>query len=256
MGCPSSASATSRTTRTETRLGHGPLIQNSGQFDPGEDFAVIDADDDQAIQRPQPLRASELWLSALGGTLRHDTLFQPSAGANSLYGGKLFDGFSIESWREEIVLGRDIVGEVVYKGYLFPLGHRASLVKLTERLFVRSETYGVKAVLVQRIFLRVSPKPVTYPTVGQPFEGRLWCAKSISIETTQTPDLQDPNPERPGGFCSPVSAIPRIRAAAASRSARPGLAFWPRVNESEFGPRKICAHYRWRVHRGAADFCR
>jgi hypothetical protein len=55
-------------------------------------------------------------------------------------------------------------------------------------------------VLVQRIFLRVSPKPVTYPTVGQPFEGRLWCAKSISIETTQTPDLQDPNPGKAGTF--------------------------------------------------------
>jgi hypothetical protein len=110
----------------------GALVGDSGQVEPGDDFAVLDADDTQAIQRPQPLRAQELWLSALGGSFIHDTRFSPSAGAYDLFGGKIFDGFSIERWREEIVLGRDIVGEVVYKGYLFPLGHRASLVKLTE----------------------------------------------------------------------------------------------------------------------------
>jgi hypothetical protein len=216
--------------------GRAPLAPDSGQFDPGEDFAVIDADDDQAMQRPQALRPTEMWLSGLGGTLLHDTRFQPSAGANSLYGGKIFDGFSVERWHEEVVLGRDIVGAVVYKGYLFPLGHRASLVKLTERLFVRSQEFGVKAVLVQRIFLRIGRKAMSYPALGQPLGGRLWCAKNVSIETTQTPDLQDPFAQ-PGACalgdpnCNPEN----LSGGRIWLNKAPGLAFWPRVNESESG---------------------
>lgn len=209
----------------------GGLVTGSGQIEPGDDFPVLDADDAQAIQRPQQLRVRELWLSALGGSLIHDTQFLPSAGANDLWGGKIFDGFSIERWRAEIVLGRDIVGEVVYKGYLFPLGHRASLVKLTERLFLRSETLGVKAVLVQRIFIRVGRKTQAYPAVGQPFDGRLWCARDVTMLTVQTPDLQDPYqlPKLPAK--NPENLVGgRIDLAGA-----PGLAFWPRVNETAQG---------------------
>jgi hypothetical protein len=217
----------------------GALVGDSGQLEPGDDFAILDADDAQAIQRPQSLRAQELWLSALGGTFVHDTRFSPSAGANDLFGGKIFDGFSIERWREEIVLGREIVGEVVYKGYLFPLGHRASLVKLTERVFLTDAKIGVKAVLVQRIFVRVGRKSQSYPAVGQPFDGRLWCAKDVSILTSRTPDLQDPlTPSAPSctldqisDGCDPESATGgRI-----SLDGSPGLAFWPRLDETEQG---------------------
>jgi hypothetical protein len=209
----------------------GGLVTNSGQIEPGDEFPVLDADNAQAIQRPQQLRVRELWLSALGGSLIHDTQFLPSAGANDLWGGKIFDGFSIERWRAEIVLGRDIVGEVVYKGYLFPLGHRASLVKLTERLFLRSETLGVKAVLVQRIFVRVGRKVQAYPAVGQPFEGRLWCARNVTMLTVQTPDLQDPyeNPKNP--TANPENPV----GGRVSLGGKPGLAFWPRVNETDEG---------------------
>src|SRR5205085_12229575 len=67
----------------------GGLVLNSGQIEPGDEFPVLDVDDSQAIQRPQQLRVHELWLSALGGSLVHDTQFFPSAGANNLWGGKI-----------------------------------------------------------------------------------------------------------------------------------------------------------------------
>jgi hypothetical protein len=209
----------------------GGLVANSGQIEPGDNFSVLDADEAQAIQRPQQLRVRELWLSALGGSFIHDTQFLPSAGANDLLGGKVFDGFSIERWRAEIVLGRDIVGEVVYKGYLFPLGHRASLVKLTERLFLRSETLGVKAVLVQRIFVRVGRKTQAYPAVGHPFDGRLWCARDVTMLTVQTPDLQDPY-EKPK---KPADNPENLMGGRIDLQGAPGLAFWPRVNETPEG---------------------
>jgi len=209
----------------------GGLVTNSGQIEPGDNFPVLDADNAQAIQRPQQLRVHELWLSALGGSFIHDTQYLPSAGANDLWGGKIFDGFSIERWRAEIVLGRDIVGEVVYKGYLFPLGHRASLVKLTERLFLRSETLGVKAVLVQRIFVRVGRKTQAYPAVGHPFDGRLWCARDVTMLTVQTPDLQDPY-EKPK---KPTDNPENLMGGRIDLQGAPGLAFWPRVNETPEG---------------------
>jgi hypothetical protein len=206
----------------------GGLVANSGQMEPGDQFPILEADDGQAVQRPQPLRVSELWLSALGGSLTHDTLFYPSAGLDDLWGKKIFDGFSIERWRAEIVLGRDIVGEVVYKGYLFPLGHRASLVKLTERLFLLTKNNGVKAVLVQRIFLRVGRKSQAYPAIGQPFNGRLWCAQNVTIRTLQTPDLRDP-------YELPKNGKPESPEGRIGLDGAPGLAFWPRVNETEAG---------------------
>ncbi|MCG2641433.1 MULTISPECIES: hypothetical protein [Bradyrhizobium] len=206
----------------------GGLVANSGQMEPGDLFPIMEADDGQAVQRPQPLRVTELWLSALGGSLTHDTLFYPSAGLDDLWGKKIFDGFSIERWRAEIVIGRDIVGEVVYKGYLFPLGHRASLVKLTERLFLLTKNNGVKAILVQRIFLRVGRKSQAYPAIGQAFQGRLWCAQDVTIRTLQTPDLRDPY-ELPKGD-KPESPQGRI-----GLDGAPGLAFWPRINETDAG---------------------
>ncbi len=207
----------------------GALAKDSGQVEPGDDFPILEADDGQAIQRPQPLQVSELWLSALGGSLVHDTRFSPSAGLADVWGKEqVFDGFSIERWRAEIVLGRDIVGEVVYKGYLFPFGHRASLIKLTERLFLLTKNQGVKAILVQRIFMRVGRKSQAYPSVGQPFEGRLWCSQDVTVHTTQTPDLRDPYEQpAPNKVESPQGRIFLDKA--------PGLAFWPRVNETDEG---------------------
>ena len=42
----------------------------------------------------------------------------------------LYDALSIDRWQHWSVLGRDTYTEVVYKGFLFPLGFRASLVKI------------------------------------------------------------------------------------------------------------------------------
>ena len=127
----------------------GALVPGSGQIEPGESFALLDAVDGQAIYRPIPLAVQQLSLTALGGSFRHDTRFVPAMGALDAARRPLFDGFSIERWQHEVVLGRDVRAEVVYKGYLMPFGHRASLVKMTERAFVRTKAQGIKAVLRQ-----------------------------------------------------------------------------------------------------------
>lgn len=209
----------------------GPLIVDSGQFEPGteQEYALSDARNDQAIYRPIPLNVRELSLTALGGSFSHDTAFQPSAGADDLWGRKLFEGFSIERWQQEIVLGRDIVGQVVYKGYLFPFGHPASMIKQTERIFLRTPTQGIKAILRQRIFLHVAQPLQRFPTTGQPHRGALWCGESVTLRTIWTPDILDPNT---GDFGpNDESLNGRISLGAGN----PGLAFFPRTDITERG---------------------
>lgn len=209
----------------------GPLIVDSGQFEPGteQEYALSDARNDQAIYRPIPLNVRELSLTALGGSFSHDTAFQPSAGADDLWGRKLFEGFSIERWQQEIVLGRDIIGQVVYKGYLFPFGHPASMIKQTERIFLRTPTQGIKAILRQRIFLHVAQPLQRFPTTGQPHRGALWCGESVTLRTIWTPDILDPNT---GDFGpNDESLNGRISLGAGN----PGLAFFPRTDITERG---------------------
>lgn len=209
----------------------GPLVVDSGQFEPGKpgEYALSDARNDQAIYRPVPLSVRELALTALGGSFNHDTAFQPSAGADDLWGRKLFEGFSIERWQQNIVLGRDVLGQVVYKGYLFPFGHRASMIKQTERIFLRTKKQGVKAILRQRIFLHVAQPLQRFPAVGQPHRGSMWCGESVTLRTIWTPDILDPTaaPIVKGG----ESLNGRIDLGAGN----PGLAFFPRTDITERG---------------------
>ena len=79
-------------------------------------------------------------------------------------------GLDIEEWRHRATLGRDHYVRVVYAGRLFPLGHRASLVKVTERRFEPSKS-GQPAYLRQMMFLVVREPFRTYRTSGFTYNG-------------------------------------------------------------------------------------
>src|SRR4029077_18845558 len=88
---------------------------------------------EQGIYVPPSMPVRVLKLSSLGGSLDVAARFEPPAAPNSL-----FIALSLEKWKQVTVLGRDITCEINYKGFLFPLGHRCTWVKLTERLYVRN----------------------------------------------------------------------------------------------------------------------
>ncbi|WP_145144484.1 phage tail tape measure protein [Roseomonas gilardii] len=206
----------------------GALVPDAGQFEPGEDYALFDTQDGDAIYRPVPLDVHELTLTALGGSLLHSTDFVPAGGAPMLRGGMSFDGFSIQRWQHEVVLGRDVRAEMIYKGCLMPCGHRAALVKLTERTFLQTPDQGIKAVLRQRMFLRMK-RDTTYPQVGQPFGGRLMPARTVAMIADRTPDLLDPtSPPVPDGS-------EQVSNGRVSLGTAPGLAFWPRTDATSSG---------------------
>lgn len=158
-------------------------------------------DDLSGIYNPASLDVTELRLTALGGSLRHDSAFIPPASAvradsktDRLRNNNLFDAFSIERWRQITVLGRDIEVEVVYKGFLFPLGVRASLIKLTERRFMRHpQTKAFTAYLIQRKFIRIGKPTKDFPAVGQPDRSRRFPLSQLTMLTRETPDIVDPD---------------------------------------------------------------
>lgn len=191
----------------------------------------MDLEKGSALYRPRPLKIQELSLSALGGTLRHDTDFIPPSAARHVAYGPLFDSMSVERWQHWTVLGRDVFAEVVYKGYLFPIGHRASLVKQTERVFLRHRKGGsIRAYLRQRMFIRVGQPDKAFPAVGQPNGGRQFPASVVRILTTVTPDLVDPAEDTTNfqrDVNDPASQIPSPAGRLFASEA--GLAFWPRT---------------------------
>lgn len=246
------------------RKDDGTLADGS-QFNPPPGFKLRYAateslkgepeDDYSAIYRPQPLGVSELTLTALGGSFDTDTNFVPPASAKVVPVGKwvnwaksqnpgeaLFDAFSIERWRQDTRLGRDIRVEVVYKGFLFPVGHRASLVKLTERRFMTGPggiAAGPVAFLVQRFFLRVGTPLKTYPTLGQPNGGRRWPVERLEILTRITPDILDPTDattaDKEVRWEEATNGRILLRSDPKNKAVLPGLVFWPRVRAREGG---------------------
>ncbi|MER9102641.1 hypothetical protein NKH95_01700 [Mesorhizobium sp. M0848] len=189
------------------------------------------------IYRPKALGVTELSLTALGGTFVADTDFSPPASAR-VKDGALFDAFALERWSQATVLGRDVRVEAVYKGFLFPLGHRASLVKLTERRMMPVEPKGPPvAFLVQRFFLRIGKPDKKYPAAGQPNGGRTWPPGRVDILTRVTPDLLDPadsSPEQDGTHETRSGRI-YLRPVDKPTQTLPGLVFWPRVSPGEGG---------------------
>jgi hypothetical protein len=91
---------------------------------------------------------------------------------------------TVEQWRHVATMGRDHYVRVVYAGYLFPFGHRASLVKITERKFAFRDT-GFVAYNFQRMFILVRQRTRTYVPRDMPF-------REVEILTRATPDLEKP----------------------------------------------------------------
>lgn len=126
---------------------------------------------------PVPVAARNLWLSALGAWLDLHGAWttRPYSEVNMA---------SILAWDEVAPMGRDQYVRVVYPGYLYPLGHQAALVKVTERKMKQvSPSY---AGLYQRKFLVVGQPVRTYgDTHDFPFI-------QVGLRPHVTPPLDDP----------------------------------------------------------------
>ena len=139
---------------------------------------------------PKPAIAKRMMLSALGGWLLEDGDWKDLPGANPRFDGR---GVDLTQWNHRAAMARDYYVRVVYAGYLFPFGHAASLIKVTERKFEdRAGGQGRLAVLRQRFFIIVRQKTRLYQHPNQSFQGRDLPFARIDCLTTTTPDIAKP----------------------------------------------------------------
>lgn len=141
---------------------------------------------------PIPFEVRRLALSALGASL--DFLGDWS-GVDVQHG--YHDPVFLKQWIHRASFGRDTYVRTIGNGYLFPFGHRASYIKLTERKFTETSS-GKIAYLHQRNFIVVSQPIKTYTVDDYPvnwdagLDGRTMPFKTVRIVTEITPDLAPP----------------------------------------------------------------
>lgn len=126
--------------------------------------------------RPRPANVERLLLTAAGGWLDLHAAFEPRG------------GLTIEEWRHRATLGRDHYVKVVYRGVLLPFGHRASLVKVTERR-VKDDGF---ATLYQRLFIVVRERDRRFLNTGSPAFDHTMPLRWVRILTAETPPLALP----------------------------------------------------------------
>jgi hypothetical protein len=130
-----------------------------------------------------PVEVDQLILSTMGAWLKAAGAWDPP--------GTL----SVAEWRHVMTMGRDHFVRVVYKGYLFPFGHEASLVKITERKIEAVPNGGGQraAYLRTRMFVIVREPVHSYNHNGFPFT-------QVTLKTLITPGIDPPGQSQIAGY--------------------------------------------------------
>ncbi len=171
---------------------------------------------DVGIALARPFSASEVNLTALGAVMDIEWKGEPpNLLLRNLDGeGKLsgedydFKGFDLESLAYRSWLGRDSRVEAVEKGYLLPLGVRASLLTICERKIYADAGGHPVSYETRRKVIVIPGKDKRFPVPYQPYDGRAFPTRRIAMKTRITPDLVD------------IESLPGLPE---------GTAFWPRV---------------------------
>lgn len=132
-----------------------------------------------------PVNADKLFLSSLGAWMDVLGDWNPptsSQGAPS---------FSVQQWRHKSAMARDNYVRVEYGGYLAHGGHKASLVKVTERKFQLSLSGNTTAYLRQRFYLSVREPEKVYSFLPDKLQ-RGFPFRRLKITTLVTPSLDAP----------------------------------------------------------------
>ncbi|HEV8244720.1 MAG TPA: hypothetical protein VGP93_03095 [Polyangiaceae bacterium] len=145
------------------------------------DFTLTDESGDPIV--PLPVTVNRLMLSALGGFMdvRGDWGSAPK--------------FDLMLWEHRATLGRDHFVKVVRSGYLYPFGHRAAKITISERKFHPDRRH--EAFLWKRTFI-VIKQPVIEYTSGRNLQGvrgklRKMPFTMVQIKTLVTPNLDNPD---------------------------------------------------------------
>lgn len=155
-------------------------------------------------------RAERFMLSSLGVWMKTQYAYDPAP-----------NPLTVIEWTQHTNMGRDQFVRVIEQGFLFPFGHRAVLIQISERKIERPLAGGpMVALLRYREFIVVKEPIKTYPGPGQEqlsfSKGRNFPFQNLRITTLITPNL-DPKEN------SKIGSVPGN-----------SVAFWPKVSGQDF----------------------
>ena len=147
-----------------------------------------------------PATASLLALSALGASVDVQGAWTPAPNS----------GVSLAQWVHRASAGRDSYVRVVFLGYLFPFGHRAVRIVITDREFQVDGAGSTVAYLVTREYIVVTEPLLSYAgDPDEPFAGRGNPIRSVQVKTVTTGPLDVDGLADVGGL--PASDVLWIR---------------------------------------------
>ena len=160
-------------------VGNDPFRASLNEFDRWE---ICQATSNFSLAGRADALANKLWLSARGG-------FLDSIGD---WNSKAFD---IAEWKHQATLGRDQYVKVVLKGFLFPFGHRAVYVTVTERVF-EDDDDQIVATFIQHQYLVIREPTLSYDpsngAYGVANNSRDLPFRQLTITTLRTPEINTP----------------------------------------------------------------
>jgi hypothetical protein len=155
--------------------------------------------------RPQPIAAEQLALSALGASARLHSRWDFPVLPPTVAQALSLPVLSLQQYEHIAGLGRDQYVKTVKVGFLCGTGHRASLVKVSERRFTNfgvasvspdGALFGAVAYLHQYYQVVVQEPVMDYSRLSGAYqnEGREMPLRSIRLTTLVTPPLDLPSP--------------------------------------------------------------
>ena len=168
---------------------------------------------------PTPIPADLFMLTPLGASMRlkgHWPLPGFTSGARPRAANYVN---SLTDWRHETSTGRDYYVRIVEAGFIFPFGHRAVKITITDRELQFDTDGDTDAYLVQRTYVVVVQTQINYPGKSpEPSAGRQNPFRQVTIKTPTTPPLD------PTG----------ITVSAGSNTLTTDQACWVRYNGADF----------------------
>jgi nucleoid-associated protein YgaU len=157
----------------------------TGSFKPGNRQSLVDeaADPMQGVE-PEPFSVDRLYLSSLGAWLDWHGAWDPED--------------AVSAYRHKARLGRDQYVRIETPVYLFPFGHRGTLVTITERRIDPKATNSA-AYLHQRNFIVLRQHTLYYGRAGDPVERvkpdmgvpNNFPFVSVTVDPVVSPDLNE-----------------------------------------------------------------
>lgn len=156
------------------------------------DYTLTKADGGAYV--PSPLTTRRLELSALGGSLDLEGVWKDDVVTVPAGPGTDAEYARVSAWAHRAAVGRDSRVVVVETGFLYPFGHRCSIVSITERTIKRyhmtNPTSGQSpppgfgddiATLITRKYLSVGEPLKRYEAADLPLEGRAFPFAEIEV---------------------------------------------------------------------------